>query len=49
MGETMEQKIEGIFVLLLLGAILLTRTFNIELLIVSVLLSLFIFLQFASD
>jgi hypothetical protein len=45
----MKNKLEGIFSILLLGAIVLTQTFDIKLLIVSILLSMFTFLRFAKE
>ena len=45
----MKNKLEGVFVILLLGTILLTQTFDIKLLVVSVLLSMFTFLQFSKE
>jgi hypothetical protein len=45
----MKNKLEGIFAIFLLGAILLTQTFDIKLLVVSMLLSLFTFLRFAKE
>ena len=45
----MKNKLEGLFAILLLGTILLTQTFDIKLLVVSVLLSMFTFLQFAKE
>ena len=45
----MKNRLEGVFAILLLGAILLTQTFDIKLLVVSVLLSMFTFLQFARE
>ena len=45
----MKNKLEGFFAILLLGIILLTQAFDIKLLVVSVLLSMFTFLQFARE
>ena len=45
----MKNKLEGIFAILLLCTIWLTQTFDIKLLGVSVLLSMFTFLQFARE
>ena len=45
----MKKRLEGVFAILLLGTILLTQTFDIKLLVVSVLLSMFTFLQFARE
>ncbi|MGA8265298.1 MAG: hypothetical protein WB779_12725 [Ignavibacteriaceae bacterium] len=43
----MKNKLEGVFAIILLGTMLLTQTFDIKLLVVSILLSAFTFLQFA--
>ena len=45
----MKNKLEGVFAILLLGVILLTQTYDMKLLVVSVLLSMFTFLQFAKE
>jgi hypothetical protein len=49
MGLTMKNKLDGIFSILLLGALLLTQTFDVKLLVVSILLSMFTFLRFARE
>lgn len=47
--DEMKNKLEGIFAILLLTTILLTQAIDITLLVVSILLSTFIFLQFARE
>ena len=45
----MKNKLDGIISILLLGALLLTQTFDLKLLVVSIILSVFTFLRFAKE